>query len=136
MQEINQQFVEKILDRIKLIINAVTDSDIAVLFDVKPATISAWRVRNSIDFNKLSSICKEQGWSLDEIVLGMNTNCKSESTIQESENPVGGFDLTSYILSRDRKMDELNREIGRLQEQNRILKKYEPHNIAFDVNEP
>jgi len=130
MQIINRHFVDEILDRIKKITNSVKDSDIADLFEVKPGTISAWRVRNSIDLIKLTEVCEKKGWSLDEIVLGKSTKCEVEST-------TGNFDLNSYILSRDKKLDEVCRELGRLQEQNRILKKYNPQiDLISNAAEP
>jgi hypothetical protein len=95
MQQFNQHFVEKILDRIKEIINAVNDNDLALIFNVKPGTISAWRVRNTIDFMKLSALCEEKEWSLDELVLGKTTQYSDKSTFCIENN------------LRDKKLDDL-----------------------------
>lgn len=114
MQQLNQHFVEKILDRIKEKLNAVNDNDLALLFSVKTGTISAWRIRNTIDFLKLSGICQEKGWSLDDLVLGKSTYNSSKSTIC-SEIDIGDKKYEEIIplllKEKDKTIDSLNKLI-------------------------
>ncbi len=125
MQEGNQQNVDFILKKIKEKINALNDIDLANWFGVKSGTISAWRVRNSIDYALLIDKCKDYGFDLNEILLGKSTVCGESLQAEESKVNYGNanINLILKILSeRENTILKLSKEIGILEEKIRILK--------------
>lgn len=62
--------ISSILEQIKILCNCSTDNELAEFFGVKQVTISAWRVRNTINYELLINICAKYGWSLD-ILFGL-----------------------------------------------------------------
>lgn len=62
--------ISSILEQIKILANCSTDNELAEFFGVKQVTISAWRVRNTINYELLINICAKYGWSLD-ILFGL-----------------------------------------------------------------
>lgn len=125
MQEGNQQNVDFILKKIKEKINALNDIDLANWFGVKSGTISAWRVRNSIDYALLIDKCKDNGFDLNEILLGKTTVCGESLQVEESKVSYGNanINLILKILSeRENTILKLSKEIGILEEKIRILK--------------
>ncbi len=125
MQEGNQQNVDFILKKIKEKINALNDIDLANWFGVKSGTISAWRVRNPIDYALLIDKCKDYGFDLNEILLGKSTVCGESLQAEESKVNYGNanINLILKILSeRENTILKLSKEIGILEEKIRILK--------------
>lgn len=62
------QNVNKILDRVKLLFSLESDADLADFLGVSPPTVSNWRARESIPYEKIISKC--EGKSLDWIFRG------------------------------------------------------------------
>lgn len=62
------QDVNKILDRIKLLFSLVSDAELAEFMDVSPPTVSNWRTRGSVPYEKIIAKC--EGKSLDLIFKG------------------------------------------------------------------
>jgi hypothetical protein len=48
----------------------LTDANLSKLFNVTPATVSTWRKRNSTPFEKILTICKAEGFSLQFVFHG------------------------------------------------------------------
>lgn len=132
MQEKIQQNVDFILDEVKKRINASKDEDLANFFGVKSGTVSAWRSRNSINYELLLAKCREKEWDLNEIFLGKSTECNNTTNNSKKEtNPIMDDsiqnDLIKLIIQKDKEMNRMAEEIGTLKEHIRILKKQKGH---------
>lgn len=131
MQEIKQQNVDFILNEVKKRINASKDEDLAVFFGVKGGTVSAWRNRNSMNYELLLAKCRENEWDLNEIFTGKSTKCNNKTTINKNTatNPIMDdsiqSDLLKLLIQKDKEMNRMAEEIGTLKEHIRFLKKGE-----------
>jgi hypothetical protein len=74
MQEKSLQIVDLILQRVKLLADVETDIELSELFEVKPGTISAWRKRNSMNYDELIKLCQQKGWDLNYILTPFDGN--------------------------------------------------------------
>jgi hypothetical protein len=132
------QNVDLILKNLKIKLGARSDADLVTFFDVKPGTISAWRSRNSMNFDLLIAKCSEFGFDLQEIILGVATKCS------QSTGPIPGYkpannnseDVFKGIINDlNAEIIKLSKEIGALTEQNRVLKQklgYANNNLAAE----
>lgn len=59
-----------ILGRLKQLENVKSDKDLAGALRVAPGTISAWRKRNSVPYEKVAGYGREKGISLEWLVNG------------------------------------------------------------------
>lgn len=57
-----------ILDRLKTALELKNDSELATTLGIAPNTLSAWKKRNSVDFDKIFSIC--ENISIDWLIKG------------------------------------------------------------------
>jgi hypothetical protein len=64
-------YTDMILERVKELLTLKTDLQLSDYLKVKPGTISSWRSRNSIDFQRIFDICKENKFNLNYIIWGM-----------------------------------------------------------------
>jgi signal peptidase I len=64
--------VNEILDRIKILKNIKTDTELATLFSVKPNTISNWRKRNTIPYKHIITYCEKENIDIHNVLLGKN----------------------------------------------------------------
>jgi|GEM_PF-1825412 len=62
--------INEILDRIAHIKGYKTENKIAELFSVSPSTVSTWKLRNSIPYEKVIAFCEESNLSLDYVING------------------------------------------------------------------
>ena len=80
----------KIIDRVIKHKKFKTDLKLAEYWNVTPTTVTNWRKRNSIPFEKIITFCKNEGISLDYIFTGkgeMKRKPKQECCVAE-EKPV------------------------------------------------
>lgn len=61
---------EMVLERLKVLFNAASDSALARLIEATPQTISTWKSRNSIPYAKCVEVSKEKNISLDWLLTG------------------------------------------------------------------
>ncbi len=61
---------DDVLKQLSKIYGTTTDIDLAKKLDVAPQTVSTWRNRNKIPFEKVVEVAAESGVSLDLILLG------------------------------------------------------------------
>lgn len=129
MQEKKQQNVDFILNEVKKRIKASKDEDLAIFFGVKGGTVSAWRNRNSMNYELLLAKCIENEWDLNEIFMGKSTECNNKTTINKNTltNPIMDNsiqnDLIKLLIQKDKEMNRMAEEIGTLKEHIRFLKK-------------
>ncbi len=64
--------VNEILDEIKRLKKLKTDTSLAILFNVKPNTVSNWRKRNTIPYEQVITICEKENIDIRTILLGKN----------------------------------------------------------------
>ena len=135
MQEKVIQNVDFILKNIKSKTGARNDADLASFFDVKPGTISAWKIRNSINYDLLIAKCIENNYDLNDIILGKSTECVA---IKTDETPITNNTdpLISVISKLNTEIVRLAEENGALKEQNKLLRQktgYTNNNMAAEV---
>lgn len=58
-----------IIKRLKQLLGYKTDLELAKLLEVKPNTISSWKTRNTLQFEKVIEICKQHRIDLNELFL-------------------------------------------------------------------
>lgn len=62
--------VPAVLERLKKCTSTATDSELSELLGVKSGTVSAWRNRNTINYELIINICRLNKWDLNYIFLG------------------------------------------------------------------
>lgn len=77
---------EKVLERLKGVLNASSDSALARALDTTPQTISSWKARDSVPYAKCVSLAEEEGLSLDWLLTGQGTMYRDKTST--------GVDLT------------------------------------------
>ncbi|PKO01517.1 MAG: hypothetical protein CVU43_12530 [Chloroflexi bacterium HGW-Chloroflexi-5] len=133
MQEKNTQYVDLILQKVKLMAELDTDQELADLFGTRAGTISAWRNRNSINYDMLIKVCQEKGWDLNYILTvdngnlngnvngNLNPNVHKKVTIKSGS--IGqannyGNNATVNSTFANEKSQKYNTELEVLKEQN------------------
>ncbi|MDR0230336.1 MAG: helix-turn-helix domain-containing protein [Flavobacteriaceae bacterium] len=58
-----------IIKRLKHLLGYKTDIELAELLNVKPNTISSWKARNTMQFEKIIDVCKNNKIDLNELFL-------------------------------------------------------------------
>ncbi len=61
------QNANNLIDRLKQELSLNKDKDLCLLLDIKQNTLSTWRKRDSIDFNKVITLCELRGLDLNYI---------------------------------------------------------------------
>ena len=87
----------KILDLILKIKGIKTDAKLAQYWKVSATTVTNWRKRNSIPFEKIITFCKDEGLSLDYIFTGKG------KMIREPDKAVGN---DTYIYKVKKNEDD------------------------------
>ncbi|SEQ03168.1 helix-turn-helix domain-containing protein [Flavobacterium urocaniciphilum] len=93
MQQKNAQNATNILIRLKNHLNINTDSSLSEFLNIKPNTISSWKKRNTLDYNKIIEKCLELNIDLNAIF-----NEEAESA-QENSTPIISKDLIYQYTS-------------------------------------
>lgn len=70
-----------IIDRLKEELSINTDKNLCKLIDIKPNTLSTWKKRDSLDFNKVIALCESKNLDLNYIFF----NEKNFSADDEKE---------------------------------------------------
>ncbi len=77
MQQKNVQNATNTLIRLKNLLNINTDSKLSKFLNIKPNTISSWKKRNTLDYNKIINKCLELNIDLNAVF-----NEEAESKIE------------------------------------------------------
>lgn len=102
MQQKNAQNATNILIRLKNHLNINTDSSLSEFLNIKPNTISSWKKRNTLDYNKIIEKCIDLNIDLNVIF-----NEEAE-TAQQNRTPIISKDLI-YQYTSGHLNDSLNR---------------------------
>lgn len=98
-----------ILDRLKTALSIPSDKDLGETLGVSKAAVSNWRKRNSIDLERVFSVCEHINF--DWLITG-----RGKMSFQTSPEPVA--QTNSELMDRIVSQAE---EIGRLKERNKQL---------------
>lgn len=100
-----------ILDRLKTALSISSDKDLGEALGVSKAAVSNWRKRNSIDLERVFSVCEHINF--DWLITG-----RGKMNFQTSPEPVAhtNSELMDRIVSQAE-------EIGRLKERNKQLER-------------
>ena len=74
----------QVIERLKVLLSATTDQDIARALGVSKPTISSWRQRDTVPYAFCIQIAKERGLQLDWLLLGEGEMYKNEPRL----NPI------------------------------------------------
>lgn len=88
----NLQSVDFILDRIKDKENLTTDAELAEFLDRKPGTISAWRTRETLDWELILTKCSSY---INELLYGKKAKL-SGVTIKDPEGKYDDIQKSEY----------------------------------------
>lgn len=72
---------EEIFNRLYLKLGINKDSDFREKFNISASTLSTWKKRNSIPYEKIIEIAKDENISLDYVLKGIEKNISSEVMI-------------------------------------------------------
>lgn len=106
MEKISQNAI-KILERLKIQLNIETDTDLADILGVKQNTISTWKARDSIDFEKIISICDKKSIDLNYVFLGIIQKQPSENVTKNVTEDVTKS-VTSLSISTNLSNTDIN----------------------------
>jgi transcriptional regulator with XRE-family HTH domain len=62
--------VSDVLERIKVLKNIKKDADLAKMLGVEPNTVTTWRKRGSLPYEKIIAFCEREKVSLDALFMG------------------------------------------------------------------
>lgn len=83
------RLAEQIVSRMKSVIGAEMDKDVAAYFDIKQASVHNWRKRGTVPYDQCVEMSVREGVSLDWLVLGE----RSEGRVDEA--------LAGYQVDQD-----------------------------------
>ncbi|ARR08611.1 hypothetical protein Vc3S01_A0638 [Vibrio campbellii] len=96
--------LSEVLDRISKLEQVKTDADIAQILNVSPQTMSTWKRRGTIPYERICELCNAKGYSLDSILLGR----KAEKTEIESGLIV---EVIGAIRSKESELREIKLDL-------------------------
>ena len=107
--------LSKILDRIISTEGLKNDADLAKLFNVAASTVSSWRTRDSIPYEKIIAFCVSKNISLNHIFLGegpeYKMNFQSEFDVDEDIKTYGNLSQEeNELIKALRELDPLGRK--------------------------
>lgn len=106
------QNANNLIERLKQELSIKKDKELCELLDIKNNTLSTWRKRDSIDFNKVIDICESKGLDLNFIFFDEFNEKEKEnqSTLPaKASNKEPAYELIPLISS---KLVNANRNIG------------------------
>ncbi len=104
MQEKDVQIVDSILEKVKMLAEVETDVELSELFGVKAGTISAWRKRNTMNYDVLITLCQKHNWDLNYILSQNDGNLSSN--VKGNPNPKVHNQVT--IKAKKSTTDQIN----------------------------
>ncbi len=128
MQEkLSKNAIISIIERLRVYYEVDTDTSLASFLGVRQNTISSWRSRGAIDLELIITKCDNinLNWLFFEEgpVYRRDINSK---TPNNQPNGLSNMLLKQTISEKEEKIESLNREIGKLQNQIESLKKLIP----------
>ena len=81
---INTHNAREIVQRLKDLTHLKRDTHLANALNVQPTTLSTWKTRNSIDYRLVIDFCEAEGFDLNYVLLGKETQ-QDASQLKEVE---------------------------------------------------
>lgn len=113
-----------ILNRLKEALNITKDTDLACLLGISKSTLSNWVSRNSIDYDKVFSLCEHI--SIDWLLTGQGNMLRNTEHFETlPNNQSQNSDLVSLlkeqVKEQQAKITEQAIEIGMLRERLKLI---------------
>src|SRR5690606_27314989 len=80
------QNAKLIIQRIRQGLNINSDKEFCLMLGIKQNTLSTWKKRDTLDFNKIISLCEQNNLDLNEIFFNEDDICDSKVSDIEKEN--------------------------------------------------
>lgn len=87
-----------IINRLKIKFALKNDSQIAQLLGVEQNTLSSWKKRNKIPYEKLDYLARENNLSLEWILSGESSHCNEYDDLIKNLNTLSEEKREVYIL--------------------------------------
>lgn len=120
MQKNNEQNVNLILERFKKAKGINTDKELSDLLEVNPSTISVWKKRNSLDYQRLFAKCHDI--DINSLIKGEKENFSRKhklDTLSELEVSYGNERieyLVDKLIQKDEEIEQLKSRIMQLEQ--------------------
>lgn len=102
------QSAKGVIKRLKELLKIKTDLELATILGVKPNTISSWKKRNSLQFETIIELCKENNIDLNELFYSDVVNYKSEKQKNSKEVKLVSSELHfQYLLDSKDTLESL-----------------------------
>ncbi len=106
------QIANNIIDRLKSELDIKTDKELCSLLGIKSNTLSTWKKRDTMDFNKVLRVCDENNLDLNLIFFNEEKEAVL-SEIDRDEVPLLTQDLSKKVsLVTETKILNKNRNLG------------------------
>ncbi len=114
-----------ILDRLKTALSISSDKDLGDALGVSKAAVSNWRKRNSIDLERVFSVCEHI--NLDWLITG-----RGRMGVESNEPPVerSNSELMDRIVSQAEEIGRLKERNAQLERENMELRSISNHNFT------
>lgn len=114
-----------ILDRLKTALSISSDKDLGDALGVSKAAVSNWRKRNSIDLERVFSVCEHI--NLDWLITG-----RGRMGVESNEPPVerSNSELMDGIVSQAEEIGRLKERNAQLERENMELRSISNHNFT------
>jgi glycerophosphoryl diester phosphodiesterase len=106
------QNANNLIDRLKQELSIKKDKELCELLDIKHNTLSSWRKRDSIDFNKVIAICESKGLDLNFIFFDEFNEEEKENLSTLTAKPSNKESAHKLIPLISSKLVNANRNIG------------------------
>lgn len=101
--EHNKDFIQNIIHRMKTVLGVPTDRELAEKFDRSRNAVGVWKSRGTIPIGECIQLAKEEGASLDWLILGRGSRYIGEPAAAASplHVDVPAYDMTTFISVED-----------------------------------
>lgn len=106
---------KEILERVKVAKNLASDAILAHFLGIKPSTLSNWKARNSIDYDKLFSKCEDL--NLDWLLTGYGNMQREKSDLSSIPNQAVINEDTPELYYKNKIYRELYEKLLKKNEQ-------------------
>lgn len=91
-----------VIKKLKKLLGIKTDLELATILDVKPNTISSWKKRNSLQYEGLIALCKENRIDLNELFFKDSSSVYSNSLLKRKVKMISIEHHFEYFLDADK----------------------------------
>lgn len=103
-QKNSTQKVNKIFNRLKEALSLKNDSELATVLQVAPNTFGNWKTRGTADYEKVFTLCEENGLDIDYIITGK----KKSTQLVKDEQPE--YKLPKFVAPRVVTVDQTGKD--------------------------